>query len=199
MAWEKLQAPIGFSLCSYSLRSSSCTAFHASRGKDLAKNDFKPGDVLGCLIKLPGDIYSRTERLPQTLKDTPMCIYKRYLWYEETIDHERICKNLNALPDSEIKFYKNGQLLGTAFKHVYQEEYFPAISLYHDITVTANFGPKFRFAPKDEFGYRPMSERAEEYAVEKAAADVLYSAVNGGRPTVGTYFDKWLRDEYPNM
>jgi hypothetical protein len=60
------------------------------------------------------------------------------------------------LPNSYIKFFKNGQDLGIAYKDIYQGKYHPAISLYRHGNVTANFGPDFKFAGPS--GSRPFSD-----------------------------------------
>nr|4X8P_A Chain A, Set1/Ash2 histone methyltransferase complex subunit ASH2,Set1/Ash2 histone methyltransferase complex subunit ASH2 [Homo sapiens] len=58
---------------------------------------------------------------------------------------------------SEIIFYKNGVNQGVAYKDIFEGVYFPAISLYKSCTVSINFGPCFKYPPKD-LTYRPMSD-----------------------------------------
>ncbi|RUS90725.1 hypothetical protein EGW08_001529 [Elysia chlorotica] len=76
-----------------------------------------------------------------------------------------------------IVTYKNGVCSGVAFSDLFEGTYFPAVSLYKNATVTANFGPKFRFPPK-QVEYKPMSAAAEQAHVEYALADIVYHVVN---------------------
>ncbi|KRY29420.1 Set1/Ash2 histone methyltransferase complex subunit ASH2 [Trichinella spiralis] len=73
----------------------------------------------------------------------------------------------------QLIFYKNGICQGEAFTDIYEGTYYPAISLYKDFTVEANFGPNFAFPPTG-VEYRPMCERAEMLIVEQCLADMLY-------------------------
>ncbi|KAI8923827.1 hypothetical protein BC831DRAFT_513893 [Entophlyctis helioformis] len=68
-------------------------------------------------------------------------------------------KPLATIPGSEIRYYKNGQPLGVAFRDLVQGKYHPAISLFKGGNVTANFGPKFAYTPPD--GARPFCEVQE--------------------------------------
>ncbi|VDP37822.1 unnamed protein product [Soboliphyme baturini] len=54
-----------------------------------------------------------------------------------------------------IVFYKNGVNQGVAFSDIYAGTYFPAVSLYKNISVSANFGPRFMFPPKD-VSFKPL-------------------------------------------
>jgi Set1/Ash2 histone methyltransferase complex subunit ASH2 len=47
---------------------------------------------------------------------------------------------------------------GTGFKDVCAGGYFPAISLFKNVTVSVNFGPNFKFAPK-EVAFRGVSDK----------------------------------------
>lgn len=59
-------------------------------------------------------------------------------------------RSLKPLVGAKIDFFKNGIHQGTGFKDIYAGSYFPAISLYKNVTVSVNFGPNFKFAPKDK-------------------------------------------------
>ena len=57
-------------------------------------------------------------------------------YYFESRDHLRDVKqNLHPSAGSEIKFYKNGKALGTAFSNINDGIYYPAISLYRNAKV----------------------------------------------------------------
>ncbi|PNI67857.1 ASH2L isoform 1, partial [Pan troglodytes] len=73
----------------------------------------------------------------------------------------------------QIIFYKNGVNQGVAYKDIFEGVYFPAISLYKSCTVSINFGPCFKYPPKD-LTYRPMSDMGWGAVVEHTLADVLY-------------------------
>ena len=75
---------------------------------------------------------------------------------------------------SSISFFKNGVNQGVAFTDIFEGRYYPAASLYKNCTVTFNYGPNFKYPPKDVPGCRPMSDFVEEMAVEQALADVVY-------------------------
>ncbi|KXS16563.1 hypothetical protein M427DRAFT_133939 [Gonapodya prolifera JEL478] len=51
--------------------------------------------------------------------------------------------------------------------------YYPAVSLFRGGTVTANFGPSFRFPPPSDSGWKPMSDRFLEREVEECMWDIL--------------------------
>lgn len=71
----------------------------------------------------------------------------------------------------QIEFFVNGRSKGIAFSDIYEGQYYPAISLFHDATIRCNFGPKFRHTmPKNT---QPMSVRAEQMVVEQTVADIV--------------------------
>ncbi|KAJ8598587.1 hypothetical protein CTAYLR_001722 [Chrysophaeum taylorii] len=58
----------------------------------------------------------------------------------------------------EIGFYKNGETQGVAFRSVPAGTYYPAVSLYGNAQITANFGPTFDFPPEKD--HKPISDLA---------------------------------------
>ncbi|XP_016066078.1 PREDICTED: set1/Ash2 histone methyltransferase complex subunit ASH2 isoform X4 [Miniopterus natalensis] len=99
--------------------------------------------------------------------------FKSYLYFEEKDFVDKAEKSLKQTPHSEIIFYKNGVNQGVAYKDIFEGVYFPAISLYKSCTVSINFGPCFKYPPKD-LTYRPMSDMGWGAVVEHTLADVLY-------------------------
>nr|SVE76294.1 EOG090X03NS [Daphnia longispina] len=176
-AYGNLQAPLGYDKFGYSWRSRKGTVFHESLGKHFSQG-YGEGDVLGILIELPE--ISSGNYIPPTYKDKPLVKFKSHLYYEDRDEVQEELRNLKPLKGAKIDFYKNGIHQGTGFKDVYAGGYFPAISLFKNVTVSVNFGPNFKFAPK-EVAFRGMHERAEESITEQAMADMLYLTENEGR------------------
>jgi len=106
--------------------------------------------------------------------------FKSHLYYEDRDELPDAIRNLQPLPKSTVRFFKNGVLQGTGFQDIYSGSYFPALSLYKNVTVSVNFGPNFKFPPKD-VPYRGMHERTDESMAEQAMADMLYFTENEGR------------------
>nr|SVE75031.1 EOG090X03NS [Daphnia dolichocephala] len=182
-AYGNLQAPLGYDKFGYSWRSRKGTVFHESVGKHFSQG-YCEGDVLGMLIELP-EIPSGNY-IPPTYKDKPLVKFKSHLYYEDRDEVQEELRNLKPLKGAKIDFYKNGIHQGTGFKDIYAGNYFPAISLYKNVTVSMNFGPNFKFAPKD-VSFRGMHERAEESIAEQAMADMLYLTENEGRLRLDNY------------
>ena len=67
-----------------------------------------------------------------------------------------------------------------------QGDYYPALASFKNAKVKVNFGPKFSFPPKD-LKFRPMSDRAEELAVEQAMSDMRFFAENESNLTLDSY------------
>nr|XP_040147742.1 set1/Ash2 histone methyltransferase complex subunit ASH2 [Ictidomys tridecemlineatus] len=166
-----LQAPLGYDKFSYSWRSKKGTKFHQSIGKHYSSG-YGQGDVLGFYINLPEDTET-AKSLPDTYKDKALIKFKSYLYFEEKDFVDKAEKSLKQTPHSEIIFYKNGVNQGVAYKDIFEGVYFPAISLYKSCTVSINFGPCFKYPPKD-LTYHPMSDMGWGAVVEHTLADVLY-------------------------
>nr|CAG4636886.1 EOG090X03NS [Ceriodaphnia reticulata]SVE72844.1 EOG090X03NS [Ceriodaphnia reticulata] len=182
-AYGNLQAPLGYDKFGYSWRSRKGTVFHESLGKHFSQG-YCEGDVLGILIELP-DIPSGNY-IPPTYKDKPLVKFKSHLYYEDRDEVQEALRNLKPLMGAKIDFFKNGVHQGTGFKDIYAGGYYPAISLYKNVTVSVNFGPNFKFAPKD-VAFRGVHERAEESIAEQAMADMLYLTENEGRLRLDSY------------
>ncbi|XP_040202182.1 set1/Ash2 histone methyltransferase complex subunit ASH2 isoform X1 [Rana temporaria] len=170
-ALGNLQAPLGYDKFSYSWRSKKGTKFHQSIGKHYSEA-YGQGDTLGFYICLP-DETETAHAMPDTYKDKALIKFKSYLYFEEKDFVDKAEKNLKQTPGSEIVFFKNGVNQGVAYKDVFEGVYFPAISLYKGCTVSINFGPHFKYPPKD-LSFRPMSDMAWTAVVEHTLADVLY-------------------------
>ncbi|KAJ3163575.1 transcription factor, contains a PHD finger motif [Geranomyces michiganensis] len=140
-----LQAPCGYDQFSFGFRDSPGTLFHQShRKKDMPEPyaaGYGPGDVLGMSIDLPVTD-SIADLLPR-------------LWDRTSPYMPFRSRPLTIAQDSEIRFWRNGECLGVAFRDIPRGKYHPAISLYRGASVTLNFGPEFRYAPPE--GYRPLS------------------------------------------
>ncbi|GFR78426.1 Set1/Ash2 histone methyltransferase complex subunit ASH2-like [Elysia marginata] len=107
----------------------------------------------------------------------PLVKFKSHLYFEDKDNVSESERALRTAKGSKIMTYKNGVCSGVAFSDLFEGTYFPAISLYKNATVTANFGPKFRFPPK-QTEYKPMSAAAEQAHIEYALADIVYHVVN---------------------
>ncbi|ORZ37559.1 concanavalin A-like lectin/glucanase domain-containing protein [Catenaria anguillulae PL171] len=142
-----LTGPCGFDLFSFSYRARTGMLYHDSRPRspptvdDLAQfvKGYGPGDVLGVEIYLP-----KPSDQQQSILDSRVWRPKARSSYEAFKVPLPLPK---AGPQSEIRYYVNGQLLGTAFSDLYLGKYHPAFSLFRDAEATVNFGPAFKFPP----------------------------------------------------
>ncbi|MCL4124484.1 UNVERIFIED_CONTAM: hypothetical protein GTU68_063136, partial [Idotea baltica] len=154
--FANLQAPLGYDKFGYAWRSRKGTVFHDSNGARFS-DGFKVGDVLGILIHLPEED-NTISRLPSTFKDKPLVKFRSHLYYEDKDDIPEALRKLTPLPGSKIVFFKNGEEQGVAFKDIYNGIYHPSISLYKNITVAVNFGPKFKHPPQN-YDFKAMNEK----------------------------------------
>uniref|UniRef100_A0A3Q2EF61 Ash2 like, histone lysine methyltransferase complex subunit n=1 Tax=Cyprinodon variegatus TaxID=28743 RepID=A0A3Q2EF61_CYPVA len=166
-----LQAPLGYDKFSYSWRSKKGTRFHQSIGKHYSSG-YGQGDTLGFFIELP-DGTETAKALPDTYKDKALIKFKSYLYFEEKDYVDKAEKSLKPMSPSRMLFYKNGVNQGVAFENLFEGLYFPAISLYKSCTVSVNFGPHFKYPPKD-VTYQPMSDMGWGAVIEHTLADTLY-------------------------
>ncbi|XP_047229600.1 set1/Ash2 histone methyltransferase complex subunit ASH2 isoform X1 [Girardinichthys multiradiatus] len=166
-----LQAPLGYDKFSYSWRSKKGTRFHQSMGKHYSSG-YGQGDTLGFFIELP-DETETAKALPDTYKDKALIKFKSYLYFEEKDYVDKAEKSLKPMNPSRMLFYKNGVNQGVAFENLFEGLYFPAISLYKSCTVSVNFGPNFKYPPKD-IKYQPMSDMGWGAVIEHTLADMLY-------------------------
>jgi len=177
-----LQSPVGYDKFSYSWRSRKGTRFHDSIGKHYCEGGLTQGDVLGFLIELPeADVEGGY--LPPTFKDLPLIKFKNYFYYEDKDEVQKAAKALKPLKGARIAFYKNGVTPGDAWTDIYEGVYYPAISLYKNITVRVNFGPTFANPPTD-VEFRPMCERAQDLLIEQSVADMVFFTENEGKLTL---------------
>lgn len=54
-------------------------------------------------------------------------------------------KSLTVLSGSKIIYFKNGVCEGEAFLDINRGSYYPTISIHKSATVSANFGPQFKY------------------------------------------------------
>ncbi|XP_043537046.1 set1/Ash2 histone methyltransferase complex subunit ASH2-like, partial [Chiloscyllium plagiosum] len=101
--------------------------------------------------------------------------FKSYLYFEEKDFVDKAEKSLKPATGSKMIFFKNGDNEGTAYEDVYAGVYHPAISLYKNCTVSINFGPNFKYPPKD-IPFKPISDMGWYAVVEHTLADILYHA-----------------------
>uniref|UniRef100_A0A672NW35 Set1/Ash2 histone methyltransferase complex subunit ASH2-like n=1 Tax=Sinocyclocheilus grahami TaxID=75366 RepID=A0A672NW35_SINGR len=155
-----LQAPLGYDKFSYSWRSKKGTRFHQSIGKHYS-DSYGQGDILGFYIELPDDTET-AKALPETYKDKALIKFKSYLYFEEKDYVDKAEKSLKPTSSSQIIFFKNGVNQGVAYEDLFEGMYFPAISLYKSCTVSVNFGPHFRYPPKD-IKFQPVSVKSKVF------------------------------------
>ncbi|KNE59094.1 hypothetical protein AMAG_03437 [Allomyces macrogynus ATCC 38327] len=146
-----LQAPCGFDAFSYAYRATPGTLFHEARAvkhpaQAAIERGYGEGDVLGVMIYLPPptpdqDVILRDRRWTGPQKYQPVKFF---------LPHP------NASSSSHIRYFVNGvDITSTtdntdprpAFSHLHLGKYYPAISLFRDAEVAANFGPEFAFPP----------------------------------------------------
>uniref|UniRef100_A0A8C1WHZ6 Ash2 like, histone lysine methyltransferase complex subunit n=1 Tax=Cyprinus carpio TaxID=7962 RepID=A0A8C1WHZ6_CYPCA len=166
-----LQAPLGYDKFSYSWRSKKGTRFHQSIGKHYS-DSYGQGDILGFFIELP-DGTETAKALPDTYKDKALIKFKSYLYFEEKDYVDKAEKSLKPTSPSRMIFFKNGVNQGVAYEDLFEGMYYPAISLYKSCTVSVNFGPHFKYPPKD-IKYQPMSDMGWGAVTEHTLADLLY-------------------------
>ncbi len=76
---------------------------------------------------------------------------------------------------------------------IFQGDYYPAVSTYKHSKVRLNFGPKFRFPPKN-VEFKAMSKRAEEMAVEQTLADMKFFTESEGKLSLDKYvMEQWKK------
>ncbi|RWS27631.1 set1/Ash2 histone methyltransferase complex subunit ASH2-like isoform X1 [Leptotrombidium deliense] len=187
-----LQGPCGYDKFSYAWRSRKGTIFHQSKGVHYAETGYGVGDTVGCLIVLTEDDENQSTTniknyLPPTHKDRPLIKFKNYLYFEEKDDIQKTTKSLRELCGSSMIFYRNGVSLGVAFENFYGGVYYPAVSFYKNVTVNFNFGPKFKYPPKD-IAFRGIHEIAEEAAVRQTVSDLVYFVENEGNLRLDTFY-----------
>jgi len=174
-----LQAPCGYDKFSYAWRSKKGTRFHQSKGKHYS-DGYGEKDVLGFFIYLP-PLDEPSKLTPAAYKEKPLVKFKSHLYYEEKDYVTDTEKKLTPSPGSKIVLYKNGVSQGLAFDNLFGGIYYPAISLYKAATVSVNFGPNFRYPPKDLPRFRPMSDAAETDYIQHAMGDLLYHIEHEGQ------------------
>ena len=68
----------------------------------------------------------------------------------------------------------------------FQGDYTPSVATYKHAKVRFNFGPKFRYPPKN-VKLSPMSARAEDAAIDQTVADMRFFAENEGKIRLDNY------------
>ena len=171
--YGNLQAPLGYDKFSYSWRSMKGTRFHQSRGKHYAEEGYSEGEVVGFHISIPEPVPHTSDLLPKTYKQQALIKFKNHLHYEEKDISEQVEKTMKPKVGSTISFFKNGVNQGVAFTDIFEGTYYPAASLYKNCTVTFNYGPNFKYPPKD-IEYEAMSDFVLQASVEQSLADIVY-------------------------
>ncbi|MCO5599597.1 hypothetical protein L7F22_053703 [Adiantum nelumboides] len=136
-----VQAPVGFDSNSYGYRDLDGSKTHVAV-REVYGDLYVEGDVIGFYIHLPNG----AEYAP---KQAPLLSYRGRPFLSDGKEEQA-----RRVPGSEICFFRNGVCQGTAFKDIYGGRYFPAASMYTlpkepCCTVRFNFGPDFRYPPKD--------------------------------------------------
>uniref|UniRef100_A0A0N4ZPB7 B30.2/SPRY domain-containing protein n=1 Tax=Parastrongyloides trichosuri TaxID=131310 RepID=A0A0N4ZPB7_PARTI len=174
-----VQAPVGYTEFSYSWRSHHGTVFHKAKGRTYGKKDFKEGDVLGCAIYFDDDNVEQitSDLLPFTAKSCYTVVnHKSNVFFIDFTDPSSLKKDRPIAKGSRIEFFHNGESCGTAFQDIYQDFYFPAVSIFENARVTCNFGPNFIHPPPE--GVKGMNERVFENDIETCLSDMLYFVEN---------------------
>uniref|UniRef100_A0A3Q1GER8 Set1/Ash2 histone methyltransferase complex subunit ASH2 n=1 Tax=Acanthochromis polyacanthus TaxID=80966 RepID=A0A3Q1GER8_9TELE len=166
-----LQAPLGYDKFSYSWRSKKGTRFHHSKGEHYSSG-YGQGDTLGFFIELP-DETETAKALPDTYKDKALIKFKSYLYFEEKDYVDKAEKSLKSMSPSRMVFYKNGVNQGVAYENLFEGLYFPAISLYKSCTVSVNFGPHFKYPPKD-VKYQPVRDSSPDDLKDLTSRQLLF-------------------------
>jgi len=160
---SEINAPVGFDSYGYGYRDLGGCRTHQARCSPYGK-PFCEGDVIGMLIYLPKSGGNENSAEEPT--------HERVRWGKIPFAATPLEKNpqdLGVVPGSIIQFYCNGESQGAAFTDLIVGKYYPAVSLYTNITVQSslaetrvNFGPSFKFPPQDERFQTamPMSELA---------------------------------------
>ncbi|KAI5076890.1 hypothetical protein GOP47_0008955 [Adiantum capillus-veneris] len=136
-----VQAPVGFDSNSYGYRDLDGSKTHVAV-RETYGDLYVEGDVIGFYIHLPNG----AEYAP---KPAPLLSVRGRPYLSDVKEEQP-----RRVPGSEICFFRNGICQGTAFKDIYGGRYFPAASMYTlpkepSCTVRFNFGPDFRYPPKD--------------------------------------------------
>ncbi|KAA8910422.1 hypothetical protein FN846DRAFT_770280, partial [Sphaerosporella brunnea] len=212
-----LDAPVGFDAYSYGLRDQGFDKVHMSRPKPFVSDaSFETGDVIGLYISLPPLSVQReltddpAAKSGDIVRDRLPIRFKNQLWfesfeyqptkeYEDLMNpavHSKTSTTPKTLPDSFIRVYKNGELVGTPFEDLYaflppaskplatlggrelddgSLGYYPAISVFKGGAAEFNPGPEWLAPPKDlPEGVKGVWERYDEQIAE----DVLYDMVD---------------------
>ncbi|XP_006824960.1 set1/Ash2 histone methyltransferase complex subunit ASH2-like [Saccoglossus kowalevskii] len=99
--------------------------------------------------------------------------FKSHLYFEEKDLVQETEKSLTDNDNSKIILYKNGVCYNVAWQDIYEGVYYPAVSIYKNATVSINFGPDFKYPPKD-LTYLPVQAMASQAMVEHTLADMIY-------------------------
>mmetsp|Transcript_5464 Transcript_5464/g.13338 ORF Transcript_5464/g.13338 Transcript_5464/m.13338 type:complete len:305 (+) Transcript_5464:298-1212(+) len=163
----ELQAPVGYDAHGYSYRDIGGTKVHMARREQYG-DPYSEGDVVGCLLHLPGKGSSEQKHEIFNYRGIPV----------EVVGEEQA----KVVPGSCIAFAKNGALQGVAFRDLPEDTYYPAGSLYtlpnqaEGASIEFNFGPEFKFQPPELEGLPsalPVCRLAEpaDAAAEPAGGD----------------------------
>jgi len=165
-----IQANVGYDQYSYAYRNSQGDIFTNARSKPYGE-PFGKGDTIGFFIHLP---------ITQSTKPNEINFpFINQLQVYDLVSSEMppialpgeetppspppstTTKPLEIIDGSFIMFFKNGDSPGPAFTNIGKGMYYPAASLYMGATVKFNFGPTFKYPPKD-ISYKPYCDLKEK-------------------------------------
>jgi Set1/Ash2 histone methyltransferase complex subunit ASH2 len=86
-----------------------------------------------------------------------LVVYKNTTYYEEVGADKFDATTLKPVSHSKVVAYKNGVSQGTMFEDIFGGTYYPSVSVYMGAKVKLNFGPDFKYPPKD-IEYKPVSD-----------------------------------------
>lgn len=99
---------------------------------------FQAGDVIGCFLDLS-----------EMGNDKTVTDYEDPLWAPGLLCDFQFPPEPQQLIGSSIEWSINGERYDRAFVNIVEGAYYPAVSLYNKAKVKVNFGPHFKFAPKE--------------------------------------------------
>ncbi|KYQ91941.1 hypothetical protein DLAC_07181 [Tieghemostelium lacteum] len=139
-----VQANVGYDQFGYSYRNSQGDIFHKAQSQSYFE-PYASRDVIGFYIKLPVINNVTTQEEINFPFINQISIIDMFL-----NEQQQDINNYPTLGDqSEIRFFKNGQSPGVAFKNLSKGMYYPSASLYLGAGVKFNFGPNFKYPPQN--------------------------------------------------
>eukprot|EP01133_Synstelium_polycarpum_P007205 gene7205-8369_t len=126
------QANVGYDQFSYGYRSQQGDIFHRAKGQQYGEA-YGQGDVVGFYINLPVQLPTsngRTSSGTTTPPPTGQFQGIDQITIYEMVEKELETDELEVVPGSEIRFFKNGVSPGPAYTNIGRAMYYPAASMY---------------------------------------------------------------------